>query len=260
MIRGIYTAAAGMMSQQVQQDNVADNLANVSTAGFKHRSASFQEFPTMLLNKMTSEAGETGSIGELSLGSAVHATAINFDQGTLRQTGNPLDLAIEGEGFFAVQRPDGQVGYTRNGQFTLNGEGVLVTREGYLALGPGNSPIAVPTTASRVQIDQNGFISAETEGLRTEVGKVQLYTFSEKKEMQRLGDSVYLPKEGDAPIEAAPGEAGTIQQGFVEQSNVNAVGELIQSMTGLRTYEVLQKNIQMHNQTLQKLVNEVGGR
>jgi flagellar basal-body rod protein FlgF len=254
MIKGFYTAASGMLAQQVANDNMADNMANVSTVGFKRRSTVYQSFPDMLLNKV--QGGENqGQIGSFSPGVNVSSTAIDFSAGGFRQTGNPLDIAIENDGFLAVQLPDGQEVYTRNGSMTLNADGNLSLHTGELVLGEDGNPIQIGTQVSPLTLTAHGEILAGPVGV---LGKLKLVQFEDNHQLQKLGNSLYTANGATPKTNGDGTKAATLMQGYLEQPNVNVVWEMIQSITGVRTYEALQKSIQQQNQTLGKAVNEVG--
>lgn len=260
MIKGLYTAASGMMAQQVATDNMADNLANISTAGFKKRNAIFGAFPEMLLQKV--QDGKQTEIGSLATGVQLQGTAINYAQGSLRQTGNPLDVAIQGQGFLQVQLDNGDTAYTRNGNLSIGPNGTLITSEGLEVQGQGGGAISIPADAGAITITQTGAVQVQTTGVAApqEVGQLSVVQFENPDDLEKLGTSLYTlsPNSQQQPIEATLGQGTTLEQGFLEGSNTNVVSELIQSITGTRLYETLQKNIQIHNQTLGKLVSEVG--
>lgn len=254
MIKGLYTAAAGMLSTMVQTDTMANNLANVNTSGFKKNGVNFQSFPELLMKRMDSRG--TQEIGSLMSGSKVRSTAVNFDQGGIRQTGNPLDVAIQGDGFFTVQDAEGNTYYTRNGSFTLSPEGILSTLDGKVVQGEGGS-ISIPPDATDIKITEEGLISSGNQVF----GRLKIARFADNGILEKYGDTTFQPNDPDAVLpEAAVDDAlgYKLFQGSIETSNVNVVAELVNNISGMRLYESLQKNIQMHNQTLGKAVNEVG--
>jgi flagellar basal-body rod protein FlgF len=254
MIRGLYTAAAGMLAQTVATDTMANNLANINTAGFKRNGVSFQGFPEMLMHRIQGTGGAKPAIGSLYSGSAVHNTSTNFVQGSLHQTGNPLDVGLQGDGFFTVKTGNGQTRYTRDGSFTLNATGELVTQTGEKVQGT-NGTIVVPA-GSVVAISPNGTISAISQTGSEPLGKLALAQFDDNKALQKVGNNLYQAPAGVTP-KTTPNTVA-VAQGSLESSNVNAVSELVNSITGLRLYEALEKNIHAHNDTLGKAVNEVG--
>jgi flagellar basal-body rod protein FlgF len=257
MLRGIYTAAAGMNSIQLGTDTMANNLANIGTAGFKTSRVQYQAFPAMLMNRLGKGANNTGGddnqpIGDLNTGVQVSSTPLNYTQGSLHQTGNPLDVAINGDALFSVKTGNGQTAYTRNGSFTLSDDHQLVTHEGYAVLGTDGNPITIEPDAGELTISAQGVISSLKQG---EIGTLQRVKFEDARALVKLSDSLLT---GENPQVLAPNEGGTVQQGFLENSNTNVVGEMIQSITGMRLYETLQRSISTQNATLEKTVNQIG--
>jgi flagellar basal-body rod protein FlgF len=246
MLRGIYSAAAGMTSQEIQANAIADNLANVTTPGFKHVTAQFQTFGEVLINRLSSN--DQASLGSMAQGSQVMGTAIDFSQGQLTETGNPLDLSLNGEGFFVVKNAQGQELYTRAGNFTRDNSGYLATANGCHVQG-NKGDILIPKGASKIQVSGSGDISVDG----AVVDRLKIVRFAHNS-LERTGSSLYSAHE--VPI--ADSSKTTVQQGFLEQSNANVVTELVNSITGMRAYETMQKSIQMQNETLDKSVNEVG--
>lgn len=253
MIRGLYTAASGMLAQQLANDNTADNIANLNTVGFKRRSTTHRGFEPMAIQRVQEKQERSPVIGQLTPGVEVHATAIHFSQGSLRQTGNPLDLALSGDGFLVVQLPNGQEAYTRNGSLKVDDSGNLTTHDGLPVLGE-NGPIVINGPVMDLTVTERGRLELRNQG---EVGQLRLVTFNDNDLMEKQGNSLFV---GGNP-QAQPQPAGprlTIQQGYLEQSNVNVVWEMMSSISGVRYYEALQKAIQQQNATLGKVVNEVG--
>jgi flagellar basal-body rod protein FlgF len=247
MSRGLYTAAAGMLSQLVLQDTVANNIANVNTVGFKRTGVSFEGFSPLLLSRYQQDLKQ--SVGNLIVGNQVHQTAIDWTPGSVQQTGNPYDVAIQGEGFFVVKTPDGKESYTRNGSFTRSAQGFLVTQTGDQLLGENNTPINIPQSSSQLQIDKAGTILVD--GQR--IDRLKLVTFDKLNAMQSLGEHHFNTTQAPKPATAA-----TMIQGAVERPNVNIVSEMLHNMTGMRIYETLQKAVQVQSETLKKAVTEVG--
>ncbi|GAW31229.1 flagellar basal-body rod protein FlgF [Carboxydocella sp. JDF658] len=252
MIRGLYTAASGMVAQQKRMDTIANNMANVNTAGFKRDETVVEAFPQLLLSRLN-DPGIPGAakgeirplVGGLGTGARLQAVLPIFTQGPLRQTEAPLDVAIAGDGFFVVQTPAGEA-YTRNGAFQLDEQGYLVTSAGYRVLGQGG-PIRVQP-GSKVVIDEQGQVTANGQP----VGKLRVVAFANPQALQKLGDSLFQGT-GATPL-AEP----VLRPGFLEQSNVNPVLEMVNMLTAMRTYEAGQKTIQAEDQLLEKAVNEVG--
>ncbi len=234
LIRGITSAASGMLAQLAQQDITANNLANVNTAGYKRDAPRFSAFLSGAQGAATTTSIDTQS-------------AADFQQGAIQETGEPFHLALEGDGFFTLQTPAGTA-YTRNGAFTLNKDGYLVTASGDFALGAGG-PIHL--TGTDFTVDGTGQITQK----RAVVDTLRLAQFPDNAALVKTGGSLWL-----APGGVAPGAAigVTVHQGGLEGSNVSAVREMVSMITGLRAYEASQKAVQAQDETLDKLVNEVG--
>ena len=257
MIRSLWIAKTGMEAQQTQLDTISHNLANVSTNGYKRSHAVFEDLMYQNLRQSgASSSGETTLPTGLQLGLGVRAvaTARNFGQGNLQQSGNSYDLAVRGAGFFAVQMPDGSTGYTRDGAFQVDAKGQLVTNNGY-ALQPG---ITVPAGAQSVTIASDGTVSAAVAGQAQPVtlGQVQLVGFVNPGGLAPLGQNLFseTASSGTATT-GAPGSngLGDLLQGYVETSNVNVVEELVAMIQTQRAYELNSKAIQTSDQMLQKL-------
>src|SRR3990172_3872289 len=242
MMRALYTAASGMNAQQANIDNVAHNLANVNTTGFKKSRLEFQDLvyqETRVAGTPTSTTGEAPIGLETGVGTRPVASARDFSSGNLRRTGGPLDLAVEGQGFFQVQLPDGTIGYTRSGAFKKDSSGRIVTSDGF----PVEPSINIPSDALNTTISANGTISVLQPGnpLPTEVGTIQLARFSNPSGLNSIGRNLFLPTAASGEvIGGAPGESGfgTIAQGFLEASNVNIAEELVNMIVGQRAYEI----------------------
>lgn len=242
MLRALATAASGMEAQQTRLDVTANNIANVSTSGFKKSRAEFAD----LMYQTTRPAGAPTGAGtaapsglEVGLGVRVTGTQRFHSQGELRMTGNALDVAIEGDGFFAVQLPSGDIGYTRNGAFQRDAEGRLVTGEGY----PLAGDLAVPIDATSVTIADDGTVSAVVPGdpAPQNLGQLELASFANPAGLEPLGKTLYRESAASgAAVMGAPGTGGTggLRQGAIESSNVNVVEEMIDLISGQRAYEI----------------------
>ena len=254
MIRALYTSSSGMQAQQLNLDAVANNLANVNTSGFKRTRVDFQD----LLYQTYRAPGTAGAQGtviptgiQVGHGTRPVATQRIFSQGDFQQTENPLDLVIEGNGFFQVLRPDGTTGYTRAGAFKKDGTGRVVTSDGY-PLQPG---IAIPADATAVTIASDGTVSVTVSGQSSaqQVGTLQLARFTNPAGLLSVGRSLFTPTQasGDAVV-ANPGAEGmgTLGQGFLEQSNVKVVEEMVAMITTQRAYEANAKAIQTADEML----------
>lgn len=241
MIRALYTAASGMIAQQLNLDTIANNLANSSTAGFRQRQLQFQDMIYQnLVTPGAAQSQQTVSAGlQIGLGTKSAATEIIMSQGDLNNTGNPLDLAIQGGGFFQITRPDGTTAYTRAGSFHLNNQGTMVTTDG----DPLIPNITIPPNATAVTITQYGMVNATLPGQQnpTQLGQIQLATFANPGGLSSEGSNLFTAtlSSGD-PVLGVPGGPeglGTMQQGYLENSNVDVVTEFVQMVLAQRAYE-----------------------
>lgn len=248
MLRAMSTAASGMKAQQLNIDTIANNLANVNTAGYKKSQAEFQD----LLYEAVAPTGANRGSGlasplrvEVGHGVRLVATNKNFSQGTIRQTGNPLDLMIEGDGFFQIMLPDGTIGYTRDGSLKLDAERNIVTSSGY-RLEP---PVQIPLDATEISLARDGTVSVLLQGDSSTVQdltQLELAKFPNAAGLSARGGNVFLESPGSgAPILGIPGEEGLgeIASGFLEMSNVETVEELVDMITAQRAYELNSKTI-----------------
>jgi flagellar basal-body rod protein FlgG len=259
MLRSLYTAATGMDAQQLSMDVIANNLANASTTGYKAQRPEFED----LLSDTVRGAGTPDARGganpapmQIGLGVRAGSTTRTFAQGTLTVTSNPTDLAINGTGFFRVELASGDVAYTRAGNFTLDSNGRLVTQHGEV-VDPG---ITVPASTTSLTVGADGTVSAVEQG-KTEpvqLGQLNLYTFTNPGGLSDIGNNEFQPTSGSG--EAQEGKAGengvgTIAQGQLEGSNVQAVTEMVNMISAQRAYELNSKVIQSADQMLQKLTS-----
>ncbi len=249
MLRGIYTAASGMTNVQLATDTLANNIANVNTTAYKARYVQYQAYPEIAMSRVDSSG--TAEVGKLTTGVEIVGTPLHISQGALQPTANPMDVAIDGDGFFAVELPNGEIGYTRNGKLKLNQANELVVDGGVKILDANGSPIVVQPDYRKLTITEDGT-------LHTEAGqafaRLKLVRFSNPKGLQAQGDSIY---RGENPVDIPPGQGGAIMQGYIERSNTNVVHEMIQSISGMRLYESLQKSINTQSGTLGKAINEL---
>jgi flagellar basal-body rod protein FlgG len=259
MIRALYTAASGMTAQQANIDNVAHNLANVNTAGFKKSRVEFEDLvyeQVQAPGTPTSTEAEAPVGLEVGLGTRIVATARNFSAGNLRSTSGPLDLAIQGQGFFQVTMPGGLTGYTRAGALHLNGQGQLVTAEGML-LEPA---ITIPANATSISVSKDGIVSVVTSDTSDpqQVGVIELAQFQNPAGMEAKGGNLFAATiaSGD-PSTGTPGSEGlgTLQQGFLEDSNVSVVEEMVNMILGQRAYEANSRVIRAADEMLQQVNN-----
>jgi flagellar basal-body rod protein FlgG len=255
MMRSLYTAATGMMAQQLNMDVVANNLANVNTVGFKRSRADFQDllYQEMRPAGATVAQGATSPTGlEVGLGVKAGATVTQFDQGTFQNTGSKYDVGIEGEGFYKVLLPDGTTGYTRDGAFKRDVQGKLVNSDGY-SIQP---EITIPTDADDIAIGKDGTVSITRGGSNKpeNVGKITLTRFSNPAGLEHLGGNNFRETAASgSPTDGTPGQAGfgTLSQGILEMSNVQIVQEMVNMITAQRAYEVNSKAIQTSDEMLQ---------
>lgn len=258
MIRALYTAASGMNAQQANIDNVAHNLANVNTTGFKKSRVEFEDLVYQQLvapGSATSTEGEAPVGLESGLGARAVATARNFSTGNLSSTSSPLDLAIQGNGFFQISLPGGQTGYTRAGAFHLSGQGQIVTAEGY----PMEPAITIPANAISVAISKDGIVSASMpDGPPQQVGTIELANFQNPAGLEARGGNVFVATTASGtPTTGVPGSdgIGSVQQGFLEDSNVSVVEEMVNMILGQRAYEASSKVIKAADEMLQQVNN-----
>jgi len=241
MIRALYTAATGMSAQQMNLDTIANNLANSSTTGFRQLRLQFQDMIYQnLVTPGAAQSQSTVSAGlQIGLGTKPAATEVIVTQGALNQTSNPLDMAIEGSGFFQVQRPDGTVAFTRAGQFHLNNQGTIVTTDG----DPILPNITIPANATAVTITQYGVVNASLPGQQnpSQLGQIQLATFPNPGGLESMGSNLLQSNlSSGEPVQGNPGGSegmGTLQQGYLENSNVDVVTEFVQMVLAQRAYE-----------------------
>lgn len=257
MLRSLWIAKTGMESQQTNIDVISNNLANVSTNGFKRSRPVFEDLVYQTLRQPGSQASQQTQVPtglQIGTGARPVATERIHIQGNLQQTGNAFDLAIQGNGFFQVQLPDGTLAYTRDGAFMVNSEGTLVTANGDVL----QPQITIPADAVSVDIAQDGTVSVTQPGnVTTTQGPIQLTNFINPTGLQSVGDNLYLETVASGtPNTSNPGinGLGSLQQGFVETSNVNVVEELINMIQAQRAYEINSRSIQASDQMLQRLV------
>jgi flagellar basal-body rod protein FlgG len=261
MIRALYTAASGMNAQQANIDNIANNLSNVNTTGFKKSRVEFEDLVYQQAKQAgspTSTTGESPTGMEFGLGTRPIATARNFQTGNLRATNAPMDMAIEGAGFFQVTMPDGQVAFTRAGNLHLNSEGLLVTNEGY----PIQPQITIPANATSVSVSKDGIVSVEVPGQTAaqEVGTIELATFQNPAGLKAIGSNLFLNTTASGePTTGTPGldGIGTLAQGFLEESNVSIVEEMVNMILAQRAYEANSKVVRTSDEMLGQ-VNNMG--
>jgi flagellar basal-body rod protein FlgG len=257
MLRALYSSAAGMEAQQLNLDVISNNLANVNTTGFKKSKIEFQD---LLYDTTRSPGAEQSNGNELPTGiqfghgSRVVATSKVFTEGELTATGERLDMAIQGDGFFQVTMPDGTLAYTRDGAFKTSSTGAITTSDG-LSVQSGFQPIAVGTTG--VTVSPDGTVST-TSSTGTSSFQVQLYRFANPSGLQSIGRNLYTetPASG-TPESGTPNQAGygSLQQGYLEMSNVKVVEEMVNMIVAQRAYEVNSKAVQASDDMMQQANN-----
>ncbi|GAB7534356.1 flagellar basal-body rod protein FlgG [Burkholderia sp. 22PA0099] len=255
MNRSLYIAATGMNAQQAQMDVISNNLANVSTNGFKGSRAVFEDLLYQTVRQPGANSTQQTELPSgLQLGTGVQQVATErlYTQGNLQQTGNSRDVAINGQGFFQVLMPDGTNAYTRDGSFHTNAQGQLVTSSGYQVL-PG---ITVPQTATSITIGSDGVVTVTQPGnaTSTQIGAMQVATFINPEGLQALGQNLFAETSSSGvPNVTTPGlnGAGSLNQGYVESSNVNVVQELVNMIQTQRAYEINSKAVTTSDQMLQ---------
>lgn len=257
MLRSLYTAATGMEAQQLKMDVIANNLANTSTTGFKRVRAEFQDLLSETIIQATGAGPQGGGQPvplQVGLGVKTGSTTRAMGQGDMQNTQNPLDLAIEGAGYFRVQLPSGEVAFTRAGNLRVDESGRLVTQHGEL-VEPG---IVVPPETLNMTIKPDGRVLAQIPSKQdpVELGQLQLTTFTNPAALQAIGNNLFQPTGATGQeLQLHPGEqgAGQVSQGFLEGANVKAVEEMIDMISTQRSYEMNSKVIQTADQMLQRL-------
>jgi flagellar basal-body rod protein FlgG len=260
MIRALYSAASGMTAQQLNVDNIAHNLANANTTGFKSRRAQFQDLLYQNLVTPGSAAGQQTTVPtglQLGLGTRAASNEIIFTQGSYTQTNNPLDLVVQGRGFFQVRQPSGELAYTRAGTFHLDRDGNMVTVDGD-AIEP---QVTLPKEAQSISIGADGTVSFTLPG-QTEAqqaGQIQLADFQNPAGLNSIGRNLYMPTgaSGD-PVIGTPGGQeglGSLLQGYLEQSNVSVVEEFINLIVSQRAYEANSKVVKAADEMYQQINN-----
>jgi flagellar basal-body rod protein FlgG len=260
MLRAMYSAASGMTAQQLNVDNIANNLANANTTGYKQRRAQFQDLLYQSVVQPGTAASQQTVVPtgmQVGLGTRAASNEIIFTQGAFSETDNPLDMVIQGNGFFQVRRPSGELAYTRDGSFHLDKDGNVVTQSGD-ALEP---QITIPSDAQQVTIASDGTVSyslpAQTSA--QQAGQIQIAGFQNPSGLNSLGGNLYAPTDasGDAVVDAPGGQRGmgTIMQGYVEQSNVSVVQEFINLIVAQRGYEANSKVVQAADNMYQQVNN-----
>ncbi len=281
MLRGIHTSASGMAAMQSRLDIVSNNIANVDLVGYKRDVAIFKEFPNIQIRRGRDDglvSFPLGSydnmpfVGKLGTGVELNESYTIFEQGSLRETQNDFDLALNGKGFITVQTEKGER-YTRNAAFSIDKEGYLVTKDGFKVITDEGNSIQIKT--NNFTIDKEGYVyqnreyaepkdrlvqREENEWSDTEViGRLKIVRFPRERELRREGNSFYYEDEfTGAPYLAEGAERPEVMQGFLEMANVNPVVEMTQMIEVQRAYEANQKSIQSHEQMAGRVINDAG--
>jgi flagellar basal-body rod protein FlgF len=264
MLRGFYTAASGMLSMQRRQESLANNIANANTPGYKADQATLRAFPEMLLYQMGSKTVPTkqpknlpiqNPIGSINTGVYVQEYVPNYGQGALRETNVSTDMALidgvfpdeTGSIFFTVQNENGEPRYTRNGNFTVDGQGYLVTTQGYYVLDQAGNPI--PTDGMEFTVTPEGTVQVNGQNIPLGIAYA-----ADANQLEKEGNGLFNGEAGPVPA----GVTYTVQQGFLEQSNVDAVQTMTQMMEAYRSFEMNQRVLKAYDESLGKAVSEIG--
>jgi flagellar basal body rod protein FlgG len=248
MIRGLYTAAAGMISGLLRHESIIQNLSNVRTVGYKADRATVTDFPSLLLTQVYQD-NSAKEIGRAGTGVSMSDVVTNFDDGPLKLTDHPLDFAVAGEGFFRVQTEDGVL-YTRDGRFHRDSDGQLVNANGYRVLG-ANGPLTLPNGLLTVSPTGEVFVD---EAL---VGQLNLATFEDMDDVIKVNETMFSGREGVEPEILAAADT-KIYQGYLEDSNVDTTQAITEIMSVLRNYEASQRLLRYQDQINEKTVSQLG--
>jgi flagellar basal-body rod protein FlgG len=257
MIRSLWISKTGLDAQQTQMDVIANNLANVSTSGFKRSRAVFEDLLYQTMRQPGAQSSQQTQLPTgLQVGTGVRPVATEriFTQGNLQQTSNDKDVAVQGAGFFQVLLPDGTAAYTRDGSFHIDSQGQMVTSSGFVV----QPAITIPANAQSVTIARDGTVSVTQAGVPapTQIGTLQLTMFVNPAGLEAKGENMYVETSASgSPNTNTPGTngAGLLAQGYVETSNVNVVEELVNMIQTQRAYEINSKAVQTSDQMLQKI-------
>src|SRR5882724_2920994 len=260
MIRALYSAASGMNAQQMNIDTIAHNLANANTAGFKMRRTQFQDLLYQSVLQPGAAAGSQTIVPsglQIGLGTRPSANSVIFTQGNFQQTNNPLDVVIQGKGFFQIRRPTGEIAYTRAGNFQLDRDGNLVTSNG----DPIEPQITIPAQSQSVTIAADGTVSYTQPGQTAAqvAGQIQLANFANPDGLNSIGNNLYMPTDasGDPTVGNPGGQEGlgSLQQGYLEASNVSVVEEFINMITTQRSFDANSKVVKAADEMYQQINN-----
>lgn len=255
ILRGLVSAANGMNALIEQNDSTANNVANVNTVGYKKQSLAFQNIYDANVVQKSSETGDVDSVGQLSVGSQVQKLVYDFSQGSLDKTGNTFDVAIQGDGFFKIRTADGDISYTRNGSFTLNSQGSLVTKDGNYVLDNKGKEIKINTNGvvlhslNDIIISEDGQIQISNDQNQMTLQSIGIYDFANKENMVCIGGSRFKPLDATVNREVKAVKF-SLQQGSLEMSNSNVVNEMIKTVSTSRNYEALSKLVKANGDSL----------
>ena len=259
MMRALWTAGSGMLAQQLNIDTISNNLANVNTSGFKKSRAEFEDLLYQTLREPGSYTHQEVQLPtglQEGHGDRPVATTKIFTQGDFQQTENPLDLVIEGNGFFQIQMPDGTINYTRNGAFKLDSDGNVVTGEGYYL----EPRITIPQNVESISVSSDGIVSVQVPGeiQPQQIGQLQIATFINPAGLSNKGQSLYTQTAASGePVVSNPGAdgSGQVLGGFLEMSNVKVVEEMVNMIVAQRAYDINSKAVQASDEMLQTANN-----
>jgi flagellar basal-body rod protein FlgG len=258
MLRSLYISTTGLSAQQTQLDVISNNLANVSTTGFKRSRAVFEDLLYQIIRQPGANSSQQTTLPsgfQLGVGVRPVATERIFTQGALQQTANTLDVAISGRGFFQIQMPDGTIAYTRDGSFQVNDQGTLVTASGYTVL----PEMQLPQDAQQVTIGRDGVVTVTQPGnppVITELGQIQLATFINNAGLQSAGENLFRETAASGPPQVDNPDTngfGSLNQSFLETANVNVAEELVNMIVTQRAYELNSRAITTADQMLARL-------
>lgn len=261
MLRGLYSSASGMTSSIQQMDVIGNNMANVNTSAYKEKENIFKSFPETDLvrtndRETTTPLGNSDprpDLGSMAMGVASDGTYTNFKQGSLRSTDNPLDVALEGEGFFTVQMPEGERAYTRDGTFKMNDENQIVTSSGRRILGVNGNPIQLPGETSGITITPDGNIHDQD---NQQIGQLRVVQFENPQKSEELGENLY--RQGENNEIQFPAEDVKIRQGVVEQPNFSPVKQMTRMIEVSRRYEMNSTALKQQDSALGQAISQVG--
>lgn len=261
MIRGLYTAASGMINLLQSNDSIANDLANINTPGFKQGVTIFKAFAPMLLNKLSADGNHRdvagGQVGSIHSGSGLSSIAIDFSQGQIKKVENMYDLALSGPGFFEIKTDNGVTAYTRDGSFVRDQEGYLTTRNGHKVIGIDNEPIKIDQSIVNFKVMADGTIlnDDKIKGEKEVLGQLKLVDFENKHGLMRHGNNLFVDPGTANPIAA---KNCTVVQGALEMSNANVISTMTKSIEGMRTYETLSRIVDNTGKNIEKATEQLG--